>query len=74
MAKAKVEWVYAGTEDLVGAVVTYVGWNEFLLEKDGVEFKLIIEQDWGYCYCYDYDDGGRCSCTPTIDMRAQRRV
>lgn len=62
--------VYVGTEELVGAVITEDLYQEFRLEKNGVKYKLEIEQEWDYCYCYpDY-----CSCTPSVYMRASRIV
>jgi len=74
MAKRKEGyWSYCGQEDLVGAVVTKVEYDEFYLEKDGVKFKLVQERDFGgTCMCYN--DCGCCTCGAQdyYTMRAQR--
>ena len=63
--KKQFRWIYAGTEDTEGAVVTGVHFDEIILEKDGRKMKLIQERDWGYCYCPEL-----CMCTPSVYLRA----
>jgi len=47
-----------GTEDLTGAVVVDVGYNDVTLEKDGVRFTLELEYEADYnSFCE-----GSCSC------------
>lgn len=40
--------VRVGTEDLKGAVVLSVDWNEISLEKDGRKFRLELEYEHDY--------------------------
>lgn len=60
-------WIYAGQEDLDGATVTEVGWNELKFEKAGRVFKLELEEEWPMtCMC-----DGQCYCTPSSHIRVQ---
>lgn len=76
MPKTKLpEWEVIGTDELVGATVTYMDYDGSIqATKDGREYRTVVETDWGYCYCYDYGDSdSRCSCTPTMTVRAERK-
>lgn len=68
MAKQKEPtWMYVGQDDLDGATVTEVGWNELKLEKDGRTFKVELEEEWpDTCMCYD-----GCQCQPSSYLRVQ---
>jgi hypothetical protein len=62
MAKKKVQRVLVGTDTLVGAVVTQVGYSLYdpwKFEKDGRTFEMDIEEDYGFysCMCE-----GPCCC------------
>jgi len=72
----KNEWQICGTDELNGAEITYVEYDGSInATKDGVEYRTEIYQDWGYCYCYDGgDEYARCSCTPTMSVRAEKKV
>jgi hypothetical protein len=49
---------YIGTDDLVGAVVTVVGWDELTLVREGRVFHVSLEYESDYnSYCE-----GACSC------------
>lgn len=68
-----VKWERCGSDDLIGAIVTYVDYNgEVQAENDTYKFRTQIEQDWGYCYCYDGSDDSRCSCTPSMVSYTER--
>lgn len=57
--------VYAGQEDLKGALCTEVGWNELTFTKDGRTFTLELEEEWPMtCMCED-----SCYCQPSSYLR-----
>lgn len=71
------KWVVCGTDELRDAVITYVEYDGSVqAEKDGVQYRTEIYQDWGYCYCYDYNygDDARCTCTPTMSVRTEKLI
>ena len=56
-----------GTEELVGAVITSLDW-EYHLEKDGIDYRLEIVEDWPWtCFC-----DCCCTCRPSSYFRAFR--
>jgi hypothetical protein len=65
---------YIGTEELVGAKVLRVEWDEMVLSKDGRELVLSLE------YSEDYDSfcESACSCcyasSPSGYFRAEETV
>jgi hypothetical protein len=48
-----------GTEELVGATVTRVDWDEMWLEKDGRTLHVSLEYSEDYDSCWE----GDCSCS-----------
>jgi hypothetical protein len=60
---------FVGTDELVGATVTKVFWDEVRLEKDGRQFVLEKVEEWGSCFC---DEG--CSCYPTTHLEAYEMI
>lgn len=54
----------AGTDDLIGATIIRVEGGSYdclTAVKDGIQYQVSIEEDWGYCYCW----GEGCSCRPS---------
>lgn len=58
---------YVGTDELAGATVVEVGWNELTLAKDGRKLVLSLEEEWDVsCLCE-----GVCTCSPSTYLRAE---
>lgn len=69
----KVRRQYVGTEDLMGATVVRVGWDDIELLRDGRTFILEIEKDYGYNSMCECDHS--CSCNdPSVDFRVKEVV
>lgn len=58
MAKQKPMWLYIGTDDLVGATITKVFYNEMELEKDGRRLRIELEYEDDFHSMCD----GDCHC------------
>jgi hypothetical protein len=62
---------YIGTEDLVGATVTNVGWNDLTFEKDGRVLRLELEYEANY---HSMCEGSCCGSGDSAYLRAYEVV
>jgi queuine/archaeosine tRNA-ribosyltransferase len=60
--------VYIGTDELVGATITSVDWNDMTLEKDGRKLFLSLEYEEDY---HSMCEGNCCSHSSTAYFRAE---
>ena len=73
------EMRYVGTDELVGATVTNVGWNDMTLERDGRTFTLELEYEEDYhsmcegnC-CYSGGSGGYFRATEQVEVQRKSK-